>query len=241
MAMPDVDLATDPEADLADDPAPDAASGAPPDPIHAEPVGPVMLLRTSRDPAEPLRAMTRRLTAEKGRVLVVSAPSVSARPDHVELLANLLDVWPSDRGAGVRLVALAPPREPEAAEAALRELADRTGREVVGTLGTVTVGVDGTVAVSAPPGAPGGWVTCAPGLPPRHDPAWFPLPKWGAGMPAESAAAAVVGTSVVHPVPAGFWILPSRARPGSAGAAACLPPGDSPLVFIGGNGRDPLT
>lgn len=209
-------------------------------PVHAVPVGPAMLLHTGRDATGPLTTMTSRLPAEGGRVLVVTAPAVSARDDYTELVARLLEVWPADPDTGVRLVPLGPRHDPAAAEAAVRGLADATGREIAGPLGTVTVAVDGTTAVSTPSGAPGGWVTYTPCGPPRYQPAWYPLPSWGADLPAETTTARDAGGCVVHPVPAGFWILPSGTRPGGAGAAACLPPGDAPAVFLGGHGPDPL-
>ena len=203
-------------------------------------VGWALLLRTEGDPAG-LTAMTRRLPWEEGRVTIVSAPSITARRDLFDLVATIADDWIPDRTVGVRLVTIGAVPAPALVEAGLRAVAGRTGRSFAAPLGTVLVGEDGTMAVSGGPGARGGWLVCTPGAAPRHEPAWYPAPTWGDAVPAGSAVVKRHGAAATHPVPAGYWILPGDVRPGSAGAAACLPPDrHTPTVLLGGSGRPPL-
>lgn len=212
-----------------------------PDSVTVQAVGSALLVRTTGDPVAALAAMAERLPSEDGRVAVVTAPSITARPDLLDLVAEIVDARLPDSGTGVRLVAIGTARTPATLEADLPAVVERTGRSYTAPLGTVLVGGDGTLAVTAASGCHGGWVTCAPGTPPHHQPAWHPLPSWGSALPATSAVVMQRGAATTHPVPAGFWILPADVRPGSAGPAASLAPdAHTPTVFLGGSGKAPL-
>jgi hypothetical protein len=214
------------------------ASG--PEPVEVDEVGAALLLRSRTDLGAALAAMTGALAVEPGRVTVVTAPSVTARLDFLDVLAGVVDER-LDGTSGLRLVTIGSNRTLSGIESDLRALAERTGREVVGPLGPVAVASDGTVAVAAQRGARGGWMVCPPAGPIRYESAWFPLPAWGTRLPAKIASRTSLGMATVHPVPAGLWLLPDGLRAGRAGVAASVPPDPSALtVFIGGCGQPPL-
>jgi hypothetical protein len=208
--------------------------------LIVDPVGGSLLIRTDRDPTGALTAMSRALRPQPDCTYVVCAPSVTARPDWIAILARVIDGRVVDPDVEVCLVILGRPPERSTVDPDLRSLAERTGRPILAPLGPVTVGADGSAAAAAGPEARGGWATYAPGCSPHYRPAWIPLPEWGKSVAPDAARVAVRGAVMVHPVPAGFWVLPAGEVPGRAGPAAAVAPEPTTMtVFIGGSTESP--
>lgn len=208
--------------------------------VTVDEVGSALLVRSADDPATALTAMTSALLPEPGRIAIVTAPSVTARPDYLPLVGQVMENCLPYDDLGVRLVALGHAAALSAVEPQLRTLSADAGREIVAPLGSLTVAGDGTLAAAAPNSAGGGWVTYAPGKPPYYEPAWFPQPPWATELPPETAGINAFGAAATYPVPAGYWILPRGVAPGRAGAASTISPDPTlPTVFLGGFGEVP--
>jgi len=209
--------------------------------VTVDEIGPALLVHAEGDSATALAALTGSLPREPGRVAIVSTPSVTARPDYLHVIGQIVETWTWGDDVGVRLVAMGRAAALSAVEPQLRALSDVVGREVVAPLGSLTVGTDGTVAAAAPGYAGGGWVTYTPGEPPRYEPAWFPLPAWAKDLPPETAGVSACGAAATYPVPAGYWILPRGVTPERAGSASGVAPDPTvATVFLGGFGELPL-
>ncbi|MEU4556218.1 hypothetical protein [Micromonospora violae] len=164
------------------------ASADPPDsaPI-VEYVGEALTLRTEADPPTPALRLAASLPAEQGRRAVVSAPSVTARPDLFEQLVDALFEHLGGVATGVRLVPLGSyaPSVDLAKEVHL--LAEWIGQEVTFPQTELTVSA-GAVLQPVP------WRTVDPEGALRSEPPWPPLPA-----PAVPPAAPAPPPPVVPP------------------------------------------
>ncbi|WP_130401865.1 hypothetical protein [Micromonospora violae] len=147
------------------------ASADPPDsaPI-VEYVGEALTVRTEADPSTPALRLAASLPAEQGRRAVVSAPSMTARPDLFEQLVDALFEHLGGVATGVRLVPLGSyaPSVDLAKEVHL--LAEWIGQEVTFPQTELTVSA-GAVLQPVP------WRTVDPEGAVRSEPPWPPLPS----------------------------------------------------------------
>jgi hypothetical protein len=78
--------------------------------VIVEEIGTALLVRMPTDPAAALVAMAAALPPEPGRIAIVSAPSITTRPDFFLVIARIIKVHVRDNG--VRLVALGSTAKP---------------------------------------------------------------------------------------------------------------------------------
>ncbi|MEV4757849.1 hypothetical protein AB0J86_22415 [Micromonospora sp. NPDC049559] len=144
--------------------------GDPPVPaVVVEPAGEALVLRTEADAGTPIHELAAALPPEAGRRAVVSAPSVTARPDLFELLLEALTEHLGGVATGIRLVpigAYAPSVDPRA-EAGL--LAEWIGQDVAVPPTALAVPAGGALA-------PAPWVGVDPDGAVRAEPPWPAVP-----------------------------------------------------------------
>jgi hypothetical protein len=145
--------------------------------VVVETIGEVLVLRTEAEAPEPLVALATALPPEPGRTAVLSAPSVTGRPDlFEELLPDVLIEHLGGSAAGIRLVALGRYARTAEARSAVQQLADWIGQEVVFPVAglDMTAGAASVLADSASEPGAVVWELCGPGQPAGPAPSWLP-------------------------------------------------------------------
>ncbi len=153
-----------------------AGSGQPAPTITVESVGQTLALLGAADRRTPTLALAVSLPVEAARRAVVTAPSVTARPDLFELLPEVLTEHLGGVAAGIRLVPLGPYDGSVDPSAEVRRLAEWIGQEVAIPLVELPVTADFVLA-------PMPWAVSAPNFPARTEPRW-PVPPPPPPVPA---------------------------------------------------------
>ncbi|RKR86731.1 hypothetical protein BDK92_0996 [Micromonospora pisi] len=137
--------------------------------LIVESVGEALALRTEADPAAPVSALVTALPTEAGPTVVLSTPSVTARPDLFELLPAVLTEHLGGVAAGIRLVPLGRYDRSVELGVEMRQLAEWIGQEVTFPLKELSVSAS-AVLRTVP------WAVSATNGQVRPDRLWPPPP-----------------------------------------------------------------
>ncbi|MFD0584841.1 hypothetical protein [Dactylosporangium darangshiense] len=162
--------------------------------VIVEQFGEALLLRSALDVRTPMAALAGALPADPRRTVVLTAPSVTGRPDLFDFLSEILVRHLGGSAAGIRLVPLGRYDGSVEVRPAAQELAARIGQEVAFPLAGLTLAPDDDAVWAggsppklrvAVPDASGGavdpdaaadWAVSGPDRQVHPEPPWPPLP-----------------------------------------------------------------